>query len=146
MRATVALTRACQHLFRELFFVEGDDFLDVANAALEVFAEADDFANDDGRTRDGLDHAQLAALDALGDFDFAFASEQRDGAHFAQYMRTGSLVFSSVPGVRSSSTSSSLRRLRARTFRARQICRRRRRLDALGVDGGEEIVEVVGWR
>ena len=29
-------------------------------------------------------HAQLAALDALGDFHFAFAGEQRNGAHLAQ--------------------------------------------------------------
>ena len=64
-----------QNLFGDLFFVEDDDFLDVADAALEVFAEADDFANDDGRARDRLHDAELSALDALGDFDFAFAGE-----------------------------------------------------------------------
>jgi hypothetical protein len=78
-----------EDLFGELFFVEGDNFLDVADAALEVFAEADDLADDDGRTRDGLHHAHLAALDALGDFYFAFAGEQRHGAHLAEVHADG---------------------------------------------------------
>ena len=37
-----------------------------------------------GRARDRLDDGELAALDALGDLDFALAREQRDGAHLAQ--------------------------------------------------------------
>ena len=78
-----------QDLFGELFFVEGDDFLDVADAAAEVFAEADDLADDDGRARDGLHDADLAALDALGDFDFALAGEQRNGAHLAEVHADG---------------------------------------------------------
>ncbi len=36
-----------EDLFGELFLVEGDHFLDVAHAALEVFAEGDDLADDD---------------------------------------------------------------------------------------------------
>ncbi len=78
-----------QDLFGELFFVEGDDFLDVADAAAEVFAEADDLADDDGRARDGLHDAELAALDALGDFYFAFAGEQGNGAHLAEVHADG---------------------------------------------------------
>ena len=78
-----------QDLFGELFFVEGDDFLDVADAAAQVFAEADDLADDDGRARDGLHDAELSALDALGDFDFALAGEQRNGAHLAQVHADG---------------------------------------------------------
>jgi hypothetical protein len=38
-----------QNLFGELFFVEGNDFLDVANAAAKVFPQAHDFADDDRR-------------------------------------------------------------------------------------------------
>ena len=58
-----------------------------------------------------------------------------------RYMRTGSLVFSSVPGVRSSSTSSpssSSKSLSPPKFgRVEQI-------DALGADGGDQIVQIVG--
>jgi len=36
-----------------------------------------------GRGRDGLHHGLQAAFDALGDFDFAFARQQLDRAHFA---------------------------------------------------------------
>ena len=82
-----------QHLFGDLFLVEDHHFLDVAHAALEVFAEADDFADHDGRARDGLHHAHLAALDALGDFDFALAREQRHGAHLAQVHADGVVGF-----------------------------------------------------
>ena len=78
-----------QDLFGELFFVEGDDFLNVANATAQVFAETDDLSNDDGRSRDGLHDAHLAALDALGDFDFALAGEQGDGAHLAEVHADG---------------------------------------------------------
>ena len=71
-------------VFGQFFFVEDDDFFYVANAALQVFAESDDFANHDGRARNRFHYAQLAALDALRDFNFAFAGEQRNGAHLAQ--------------------------------------------------------------
>ena len=78
-----------ENLFRQLFFVEGDDFLDVADAALEVFAQAYDLANHDRRARDGLHHAELPALDALGDLDLALAGQQRNGAHLAQIHADG---------------------------------------------------------
>ena len=78
------LLDAClQHLFGDLFFVEDDHFLDVAHAALEVFAEGDDLANDDRGAGDGLHDADLPALYAFRDLDFAFAREERDGAHLA---------------------------------------------------------------
>src|ERR1700733_5758580 len=82
-----------QDLFGELFFVEGDDFLDVADAAAQVFAETDDLANDDGRARDGLHDAHLPTLDALGDFDFALAGKQGDGAHLAEVHADGVVGF-----------------------------------------------------
>ena len=71
-------------LFGDLLFVEENDFLDGTHAALQVFTDGDDLADDDGRTRQRLQNAQLAALDALGDFNFTFAGEQRDRAHLAQ--------------------------------------------------------------
>ncbi len=72
------------YLFGDLLFVEENDFLDGTHAALQVFADGDDLADDDGRTRQRLQHAQLAALDALGDFYFAFARQQRHRPHLAQ--------------------------------------------------------------
>ena len=73
-----------QDLLGQLFFVEGDYFLDVAHAAAQVFSQPDDLANDDRRTRDCLHHAQLPALDALGDFNLALAGKQGNGTHLAQ--------------------------------------------------------------
>src|ERR1700684_2774853 len=65
---------AClQYFFGDLFFVEDHHFLDVAHATLEVFAQSDDLANDDRRTRNGLKYPQLPALDALGNLNFAFS-------------------------------------------------------------------------
>src|SRR5262249_33846514 len=61
----------------------------------------DQFLDDDRRAGDGLHHHQLAAFNALGDGNFTFAGEQRDGAHFAEihadrvvgfFKRTGSQV------------------------------------------------------
>ncbi len=112
----------------------------------EVFAEADDLANDDGRARDGLHDAELAALDALGDFDFALAGEQRNGAHLAEvhadgvvglFERAGREVEFDVVGLFAGlglvlvAVAAELR------FAGEDI-------DALGVDGGEQVVEIVG--
>ena len=135
-----------QNLFGQLFFVEGDDFLDVADAAAQVFAEGDDLANDDGRARDGLHHAELAALDALGDFDFALAGEQRNGAHLAQvhadgvvglFERAGREVELYVVGL-FAGLGLVLVAVAAELRLAGE------HIDALGVDGGEKIVEIVG--
>ena len=41
----------------------------------------------------GLEHADLAAFDALGDFNFAFAREQRHGSHLAQIHADGIVGF-----------------------------------------------------
>src|SRR6185437_6178054 len=126
--------------------VEGYNFFDIADAAFEVFAEGDDLANDDGRSRDGLHDAKLAALDALGDLDFALAGEQRNGAHLAEvhayrvvglFKRPGSKVKLDIIGLFTSlglifvAISAELR------FAGENV-------DTLGVDGGEKIVEIVG--
>ena len=145
MRPTVALTRACEDLFGELFFVEGDDFLDVADAAAQVFAEADDLANDDGRARDGLHDAHLAALDALGDFDFALAGEQGHGAHLAEVHADGVVgllegagreVELDVVGL-FAGLGLVLVAVAAAAFAGEHV-------DALGVDGGHQVIELVG--
>ncbi len=72
------------HFFGELFLVEDHHFFHVAHAALQVFAQRRNFANHDRRARNRLQHAHLPALDALGDLHFAFARQQRHGAHLAQ--------------------------------------------------------------
>jgi len=82
-----------QYFFSDLFFVEDHHFLDAAHTAAQIFTERDDLANHDGRARDSLHHAQLAAFNALGDFYFAFACEQRNGAHFAQIHAHGVVGF-----------------------------------------------------
>src|SRR5713101_3137752 len=71
-------------LFGELFIVELDDFLDRPCAAAEILADRQKFLEDDGGARDRFEHEHLAALDALGDGDFALARQQRYRAHLAQ--------------------------------------------------------------
>ena len=42
-----------------------------------------------GERDSDFQHRQLAALDALGDFDFTVARQQRNGSHFAQVHADG---------------------------------------------------------
>ena len=106
----------------------------------------DDLANDDGRARDGLHDAHLAALDALGDFDFAFAGEQGDGAHLAQVHADGVVgllegagreVEFDVVGL-----FAGLVLLVALGGAAAAVAGEH--IDALSVDGGQQIIEIVG--
>ena len=129
------------HVFGELFLVEDHDFFDVAHAALQVFAEGHDFADHDGRARDGLEHAHLAALDALGDFHFAFAREQRNGAHLAQIHADGVVGFFQSAGRQVELDVLALLELEvlvAAEFGPVE------QVDALGADGGDQVVDVVG--
>src|SRR4051812_19671160 len=71
-------------LVGDLLVVEDHQFADRPLAAVQLIAKCDDLAGDQRRAGDRLDHRQLAALDAAGDFDLAFAGEQRYGAHLAQ--------------------------------------------------------------
>src|SRR4029077_1658003 len=64
-----------------------------ANALLEVFSHLQKFVNNDWRAGKSLEHAQLSALDALGDFNFAFASKQRNSSHLAQIHADGIVGF-----------------------------------------------------
>ena len=86
-----------QELLRPLFDAVVGDFLVVedhqlangALAGLERVAHANHRLGDGGHARDRLDHRELAALDAAGDFHFAFARQQRHGAHLAQVHADG---------------------------------------------------------
>ena len=76
-------------VFGDLFVVEDDQLADGALAGAQLIAHADHRLGDRGHARDRLDHRELAALDAAGDLDFAFAREQRHGAHLAQVHADG---------------------------------------------------------
>ena len=71
-------------LVGDLFVVEDDQLADRPVAGVQRVAQLDHLARDKRRARNRLDHRQLAALDASRDLDFAFAREQRHGAHLAQ--------------------------------------------------------------
>ena len=79
--------------FGELFVVKLNDFLDGARAVAKIFADLEEFLQDERSARDGFQDEQLSALDALGDGHFAFASKQRDRAHFAQVHAHGVIGF-----------------------------------------------------
>ena len=72
------------HFVGDFLVAEDHQFADGALAGAQLIAHDQDALGDGGRARDRLDHRELAALDALGNRDFAFAREQRDGAHLAQ--------------------------------------------------------------
>ena len=133
-----------QGLFGELFLIEGDDFLNIADAAAQIFAEADDLANDNGRSGDGLHDADLPTLNALGYFYFALTGEQRNGTHLAEVHADGIVgllegagreVELDVVGLFPS--------LDLALFATAAAFLAREHIDSLGVDGGEEVVEVV---
>ena len=134
-----------QNLVGDLLFVEGDDFFDGAHALLEVFAHGEQFVDDDGRAGERLEHADLAALDALGDFDFAFAREQGDGSHLAQIHADGVVGFFESAG-----SEVEFNVLALFAFFELLIERGGRQfgafehVDALRADRREQVVEVVG--
>ena len=132
-----------QDLLGEFFLVEGDDFLDVADAAAEVFAEADDLADDNGRAGDGFHDAHLAALDTLGDLDLALTGEQGDGAHLAEVHADGVVGFFEGSGGEVEFDVFGLFAGFGLVFFA-LFEAAFAELDALGADGGEEVVQVVG--
>ncbi len=133
-----------ENLFGDFLFVEENHFLDGTYAALQVLAHGEDFADHDRRTRQRLQNAKLSALDALGDFDFAFAGEQRHGAHLAQIHADGVVGFLQRTG----------REIELDVFAGLNVAllelvestclRTFEHVNALGADGGHQVFEVVG--
>ena len=132
----------CDDFFGDLLFVEENDLFDGAHAALEVLADGHDLADDDRRARERLQHAQLAALDALGDLHFAFAGEQRDRTHLAEIHADGVVGFFQRAG----------REIELHVlagFYVLELLVARHlgpfeHVNALRADGGQQVLEVVG--
>src|ERR1700677_756744 len=131
-----------QYLFGDFFLVEDHHFLDVAHAPLEVLAEGDDLANDDGRTGNGLEYPQLPALDALGNFNFAFPGQQWNSAHFAQVHANGVISFLECARCQVEFNVLALLTLALELIRAK-LRTAFEHINALGPDGGQQIVEIV---
>jgi hypothetical protein len=133
-----------QNLVGDLLFVEGDDLFDGAHAFLEVFAHGKQLVDDNGRAGERLEHADLAALDALSDFDFAFPREQGHGSHLAQVHADGIVGFFESAG-----SEVKFNVLALFAFVELLVERRGRQLgafeyiDALRADGGKQVVKVV---
>ena len=109
---------------------------------LQVLAQGENFANHDGRARKRLEHAHLPALDALGDFNFAFARKQRHRAHLAQVHAHRVVGFFERAG----------RQIKFNVFAffdvfklllGRQSFGAFQDIDALGADRGQQIIQVI---
>ncbi len=81
---SVSLVFCFDFLFGQFFIVELNDFLDRARAVAQVFADLQNFLQNQRSARNRFQNQQLPALDAFRDGHFAFAGQQRHGAHFAQ--------------------------------------------------------------
>ena len=113
----------------------------VQTCALPIY-----LTNHNGGARDGLQYAILAALDALGDFDFAFAREQGHGSHLAQVHADGVVGFFQGSGaeVEFDVLGGFFSILEFFIERRRGHFRALEHIDALRADSGQQIVEVVG--
>ena len=76
-------------LVGDLVVLEDDKLADGARAGFQLIAHRDDHLRDSRRPRDRLDDRELAAFDAAGNLDFAFAREERHGAHLAEVHADG---------------------------------------------------------
>ena len=137
------LEAALQDLVGDLLLVEDHDFLDGADAALEIVADGEDLADDDGRAGERLEDADLSALDALGDFDLALAGEQRDGAHLAQIHADGVVGLFQGAGGEVEFDVLGLLRVGIELFLGGKLGVFQD-VDALGADHSEQVVEIVG--
>ncbi len=131
-----------QNFFGDLFFIENHHFLDVADATLEVLAQGDNLANDDGRTGNGLEYPQLPALNALGNLNFAFSGQQWNSAHLAQVHADGVIGFLECARCKVEFNVLALLTLALELISAK-LGTAFEHINALGPDGGQQIVEIV---
>src|SRR5439155_25763323 len=76
-------------LFADQRIVEDDHVAYRDRAVPDLFSQREDLLDHQRRSRERLRPGALAALDALGDLDFAFPREQRYRAHLAQIHADG---------------------------------------------------------
>ena len=137
------LQTVLQNFVGDLFLVEGDHFLDGADALFEVFAHRQQFVDDDRRARKRLQNAQLSALNALGDFNFAFAGKQRNRSHLAQIHADGIVgFFQSTGGEVEFDVLASFVFVELFVERGGGKLRSLQHIDSLRTNGGEQIVQV----
>jgi hypothetical protein len=108
-------------LVGDLVVLEDHELADGAGAGLQLIAHRDDHLRDGRRARDRLDDGELAALDAPRDSTSPSRVSSGTVPISRRYMRTGSLVLSSAPGVRSSSISSLPSAVRSNCFSWRYV-------------------------
>gem|GEM_PF-4425405 len=75
--------------FAAVDFLVDDDAVEALLTVDEFLAEVDDVAADGGGFEKGFLGLQLGGFDALGNFDFLFAGEQRDLAHLLEIHANG---------------------------------------------------------
>ena len=68
------LQTVLQDFIGNLFLIKSDHFLDGADTLFEILPHREQLVNHNGRTRKRLQNPQLPALNALGNFNFTFAS------------------------------------------------------------------------
>src|SRR5438874_10257629 len=129
-------------LFRDLFLIEDHDLLDAAHAALQVFAQRQNLADNDRRARNGLEHAQLPALDAFGDLHFTFAGEQRHRAHLAHIHAHRVVGFFQL--ARGEIELHLFAGLDIGLALGRRLGAAINNVNALRADGGQQVVQVLG--
>src|SRR5205809_1480918 len=73
-----------QNLLGKFFLIEDDNFLNRAQATLQVLAYGQNFTDHKGRAGETLQDAQPSALDSFSNIHFPFTGKQRRGTHLAQ--------------------------------------------------------------
>src|SRR5437870_13682699 len=77
----------------QFLIAKPQNVFDDAGIFLQLISQRDDFADDDRRPRQRLQYRTVAALDTLGDHDFAVAGKQRNRSHLAEINPYGIVGF-----------------------------------------------------
>ena len=72
------------YFFRELVLIKDHHFLDGLFTALQFFAQREKRLGDKGRARKRFQDIELTSFNAFGNFNLAFAGEERDGSHLPE--------------------------------------------------------------
>ena len=134
-----------QDFVGDFFLIEGHNFFDRAHALLQVLAHRQQFVNHNRRPRQRLQHAHLPALNALGNFHFAFARKQRHRPHLAQIHADGVVgLFHRSGGEIEFNILAFFDFIEFFIERGRREFRAFEHIDTLRTDRSQQIVEVLG--